>query len=213
MPKQVDHQQRRTLIAGALCRVAARRGLQGVSVRHVAAEAGVSAGMVQHYFRTKDEMMAFALDGIREQAEARLASKGELLATASPGAAVRELLIEMLPLDEQRRLEGHVAVALTAYAAVNPSTDNQQEDMAQLEEFLTQQIRTAQDEGTASPDLEPGREAVALIALVEGLNVITLVGHQPSETTQAVFDARLRALFGEPELGCQNADTPRGPEQ
>jgi AcrR family transcriptional regulator len=55
MPKKVDRQERRTLIADALMRVAADQGLAAVSLRTVAAEAGVSAGMVQPYFRTKDE--------------------------------------------------------------------------------------------------------------------------------------------------------------
>ena len=48
MPKLVDHHERRTLLAAALLRVAATRGLMDVSLRHVAAEAGVTAGMVQH---------------------------------------------------------------------------------------------------------------------------------------------------------------------
>ena len=52
-------------------RVAARRGLEDVSLRHVAAEAGVTAGMVQHYFRTKDEMMVFAIGAVRERVEQR----------------------------------------------------------------------------------------------------------------------------------------------
>jgi len=73
VPKQVDPHERRTLLADALLRVAAHRGLMDVSLRHVAAEAGVTAGMVQHYFRTKDEMMIFALDVIaaRRQGRAR----------------------------------------------------------------------------------------------------------------------------------------------
>ncbi|MGH3910171.1 MAG: TetR/AcrR family transcriptional regulator, partial [Pseudonocardiaceae bacterium] len=65
MPKRVDHRARRTQIADALMRVAATKGLQAVSLRHVAHEAGVSAGMVQHYFRTKDEMMTFALEVVK----------------------------------------------------------------------------------------------------------------------------------------------------
>lgn len=72
MPKKVDHQERRTLIADALMRVAADQGLEAVSLRHVAAEAGVSAGMVQHYFRTKDEMMAFAMAVVRERGQIRV---------------------------------------------------------------------------------------------------------------------------------------------
>ena len=57
MPRRVDHQLRRKQLADAVMRLAATEGLEEVSLRHVAAEAGVSTGMVQHYFRTKDEMM------------------------------------------------------------------------------------------------------------------------------------------------------------
>ncbi|GHJ52986.1 hypothetical protein Nm8I071_22930 [Nonomuraea sp. TT08I-71] len=61
MPRNVDRQDRRTLIADTLMRVAAEQGLQAVSLRHVAAAAGVPAGIAQHYFRAKDEMMSFAM--------------------------------------------------------------------------------------------------------------------------------------------------------
>jgi AcrR family transcriptional regulator len=51
--------------------LAATRGLEAVSLRHVATEAGVSTGMVQHYFRTKDEMMTFALEMVMDNIQAR----------------------------------------------------------------------------------------------------------------------------------------------
>lgn len=74
VPRQVDHAQRRTEISHAVWAVVARNGLDAVSLRTVAAEAGISAGRVQHYFATKDEMV---LEAAREMARAaELAARG-----------------------------------------------------------------------------------------------------------------------------------------
>src|SRR5258706_11920 len=113
MPKTVDHRERRTLIVDALMRVAAARGLEEVSLRHVAAEAGVTSGMVQHYFRTKDEMMAFAFLVVRERNEARI---GEAVGRLGPAPQSRDLirtmLTELLPMDQTRRADGRGAPGL-----------------------------------------------------------------------------------------------------
>lgn len=42
------------LVMDAVVRVLVRDGLDGLSVRRVAAEAGISIGAVQHHFATKD---------------------------------------------------------------------------------------------------------------------------------------------------------------
>ena len=46
----------------ALWRITRRQGWDAISLRNVAAEAGVSMGMVQHYFTTKDQMLRFAVE-------------------------------------------------------------------------------------------------------------------------------------------------------
>ena len=48
MPKIVDHDARRAAIAEALWRVAERDGVEGVTMRAVAREAGWSTGVVTH---------------------------------------------------------------------------------------------------------------------------------------------------------------------
>ena len=62
LPKQVDRHERRREIAAAVVRVVGERGLQGVTFREVAAEAGVSVALVQHYFGTKDNLLIETLD-------------------------------------------------------------------------------------------------------------------------------------------------------
>lgn len=198
MPKKVDHGNRRARIADALIRVAARDGLLAVSVRHVAAEAGVSSGMVQHYFRSKDEMMTFALDAVGERVQLRLqhraAARGH---PPAPEDAVRDLLTEMLPLDEPRRQEGLVGIAFQAYAAVNPAIGAElRRQGAQLRDFVADRIRAA---GTGAPDPEAG--AMTLLALVEGLTLHVLVHGWPPLRARDVLDEHLVALLRPPAPG------------
>ena len=89
MPKKVDRQERRTRIADALMRVAADQGLEAVSLRHVAAEAGVSAGMVQHYFRTT------ASAALREETGQMVGFIASLLPVPEKEIAARSLLALM----------------------------------------------------------------------------------------------------------------------
>ena len=53
MPRRVDHVERRAHITAALLRIAATRGLQAVTMREVAAEAGLSLRLVQYYMNDK----------------------------------------------------------------------------------------------------------------------------------------------------------------
>src|SRR6266568_1615372 len=63
MPKQVDHDERRRQLTEALLRIAGTRGLRAVSMREIAAEAGVSLRVVQYYFTDKQALLDSALTG------------------------------------------------------------------------------------------------------------------------------------------------------
>ena len=192
MPRKVDHGERRELLADALMRLAAARGLEGVSLRHVAAEAGVSTGMVQHYFRTKDEMMTFALGMVMNRIRERLQAE---VAPASPRELVRGLLLQVLPLDETRQLENHVVLAFLAYAAVKPSiASGLREVVAEMRTYLADQLRAAGPAGGVDPE----RAAAGLLALVDGLGLQLLSRQYAEEDAVAALDAQLALLFGKP---------------
>lgn len=61
MPKQVDADARRAELAAATRRAILRQGLEGVTLREVAREAGWSIGVLTHYFATKDELLRYSL--------------------------------------------------------------------------------------------------------------------------------------------------------
>jgi AcrR family transcriptional regulator len=199
MPRQVNAAARRQRIADAVCRLAARDGLEGVSVRHVAAEAGVSIGQVQHYFRTKDEMLLFASNTVRERAEQRvrrsvaaLESRSEL--TAREG--LRTLLTAMIPGDEESRFEAPLQVAFAARAVVRPAlAEPLRDSLADLVGYMTSLLVSARERGEIPGDADPEREAMVLLALADGLVVRVLL--DPGLTTAAVaaLDYHLDRVF------------------
>jgi len=61
MPKIVDHESQRVKFAEAAIRLIARAGLEGMTMRAVASEAGLSYGSLFHYFDSKDELLMHAV--------------------------------------------------------------------------------------------------------------------------------------------------------
>ncbi len=189
MPKKIDHEQRRRLLTEALWRVLTVHGMEAVSLRHVAAEAGVSMGMVQHYFAGKEEMVLFALSSMTEQVSRRVAAAFAALPDdADPLAHARAVLLQMLPLDEERRVEAQVAATFLARAPVDPRiAEYLRSGYAEGHAYLTEQLRTA-----GVPD--PAREASLLFAVVDGLTAHTLAGHHEPAEALAVFESHLDRL-------------------
>jgi AcrR family transcriptional regulator len=168
-------------------------GFGGVSLRRVAAEAGMSMGLVQHYFRSKEQMLLFAMDSVAERVQRRYADElAGLPDPPPPRAAVRALLIQWLPLDEQRRREGHSLFAfLGGDVRDGPIGERMRADIAQLQEFVTTQIRSA----GARPD--PRRSALILLAVNDGLAAHVLGGYLAPGEALAALDAHLDSIFGD----------------
>ena len=72
MPRVVDHEARRAEVAAVAADLIARRGLDGVSVRDVAAAGGYSTTVVTHYFASKRELLLHAYRSAGTATEARL---------------------------------------------------------------------------------------------------------------------------------------------
>lgn len=117
MPRLIDHDRRREELADAVWRVIDRSGVGAVSVRTVAAEAGVSTGSLRHVLPTKGLMLAAAMELVISRAAGRLVERGPDVASL---AEAGDLLEELLPLDDVRRREMQIHLALLAEAAGHP---------------------------------------------------------------------------------------------
>jgi AcrR family transcriptional regulator len=192
----VDPLERRRGIAEAVFRVTAGRGVEAISLRDVAAEAGVSMGMVQHYFRTKDEMLLFALGHMRERVAGRLRARLARMPDATPRDLARAVLTELLPINDDSRAEAAVSVAFYSRAAVIPSyADALREGLRGLLDVTAQHLRAAQHSGHMHPDLDAEQEAASLLWLAHGLVGPLLVGLYTPDAAQALLDHHLDRIF------------------
>jgi AcrR family transcriptional regulator len=192
MPKVVDQDERRRLIAEAVRRIAADRGLEAVSLGEVAAEAGISKGLVQHYFASKDEMLRYATTTLRGQVEEQL--------PAELGAAdLRTTILALLPADEKTRSDALVANAFLMRALKDPEiAERFRAGHAQLRATIAALITGRQSAGDVSRDLDPTTEADLLLALVSGLADAVLLGYRTMDEAARLVDLHLARLAPRP---------------
>jgi TetR/AcrR family transcriptional repressor of bet genes len=196
VPKRVDQDQRRRAIAEAVFTVIGERGFGAVSLRDVASAAGVSMGSVQHYFATKDEMLAFTLQYLRERVLHRLRVHLAQLADPSPREMIRTGLRLMLPGDEPSRREAQVNLAFLSAATVDRSyADLLRDGYAQLLDITREQLRDAVAAGQVVAEADVDREAAALFFTARGLIGPVLIGLYTPAGALALLDHQLARIF------------------
>ena len=201
MPRTVDHEQRRAHIAESLVRVAAREGLHAVTMRSVAAEAGVSVRLVQYYFHSKAELLHRALTHLERQSNQRWADR--LAALPSPRTArglVEAFLAEALPTDEPSRTFHLVGASYAVLAMTDRELAGQPflAGLNHLERQLADALRHARTTGELPAGRDPDHEAARLVALNHGLGTMVLVGQRTAQDATAVLRYHVDLLFDQP---------------
>jgi AcrR family transcriptional regulator len=170
MPKVVDHEQRREELAAAVWRLASRDGLDAVTTRAVAAEAGWSTGALHHYFADKEELLLFAFQTVADRVGRRVAAARE--ATEKPLELARALLVLGLPLDVERRAETRVWFAFLGLALTRPVLARAQRLAYRAwRRLVADALLDARERGEIEAGVDVEREAAGLVALVDGLAV------------------------------------------
>ena len=198
MPKKVDRHARRAAIAQSVRRLMARWGIEGVTMRNVAADAGMSLGQLQHYFATKDTLLTFAYELVTEQVATRVSTREDPVVDEDPTPrdVVRNALIEMLPLDDERADDAHMWVTYLARSSAKCDTAHLvRKTHAELMDFVVDQLRRGQRGGTVPVHLNPCREARTLLAVLDGLTIHVLIGLHLRVDAMQALDAHLDDLF------------------
>jgi TetR/AcrR family transcriptional repressor of bet genes len=185
MPKVVDHEERRAELRDAVWRLASRDGLEAVTVRAVADEAGCSTGALVHYFADKEDLLLFAFRTVADRVMRRVAAAEER--TTDPLELVRAMLVEGLPLDRERQAEVRVWFAFLGLALTRPALARDQRlTYRAWRDRVAERLAEAKEQGVLRADVDPETQAAALVGLVDGLAV------------QATFEPR--ALGAERQL-------------
>ncbi|PKP68022.1 MAG: hypothetical protein CVT83_07115, partial [Alphaproteobacteria bacterium HGW-Alphaproteobacteria-5] len=164
MPKIVDHDARRREIVEASWKVIAGEGLDGLTMRKIAAAAGCTTGRLTHYFANREALVLAALRAVYSAAAVRMTEALEAGGTA--GERLLRILEETLPLDEMRLHEWKVWIAFWAAAAAN-------ETLAQENDVRHERWRDAILPLIAeiAPASDPTYEAVRIMGIVDGLGI------------------------------------------
>ncbi|ASR36748.1 transcriptional regulator [Prauserella marina] len=170
MPRVADHDQRRHQIALAFQRLLATVGFTGVTFAKVAAEAGVSVGLIQHYFSGKDALLRFAYDdalsGMSERVRARLTTGG----SAPTGRVLFDCLAELLPLDGEREVEYRVRQCLRTQAMHDARlAEVARRSGGDILGYVSGMVEHGIERGEVGPEVDPVLAARGILATVQGL--------------------------------------------
>lgn len=191
MPKVVDHELRRRELAEAALRVVVRDGAAGASVRTVAAEAGWSTGALRYYFSTQRELREFVASVVNERVERRITERAAAERGRMPLLElVAGLLEELIPLDERRREEFLLWLAVTEWSRQEPLTGA--EELWEAQRGLYVQVVFALAGFQGEPvDADPRVETWAeyLHVFVDGLatQAMFVPGRMPPERVRTVL--------------------------
>jgi len=158
---QEKREESKTLLVNTALQLFSRKGYDGTSIRAIAAEAGVSLGLMYNYFESKEALLLEIFNRGNKDIEASFAKAADV-----PGAEIDQLEQHILQtvhlLKEKRafwRLLHSLRLQSNVLAQVVEETNAQ---TAYIEAQIRQNLEAA---GIPSPDLE----AKLLFATIDGI--------------------------------------------
>lgn len=103
MPRIVDHDERRRVVADAVIDQIVEGGVASVTLKAVAERTGLVIGSIRHYFASTDEMLDFAIAAIVERTTTRV--REAVLRPPTDAGELVEVLVRQLPITEQQHAE------------------------------------------------------------------------------------------------------------
>lgn len=168
-------------------------GFEGVSVRKVAARAGVSIGAVQHHFPTRDAMLNAVLEEASEEFRRRMTAR--IPADATVEQALRAVVHELTALDPEAQVATVVWTQRLARAMVDPAMrDRHAREWLEVEQLFADLLRGSRPERPAAWAQD---QAALLLALVDGLAVSQVAEpvRMPAERAERLLDGLLDRLL------------------
>jgi AcrR family transcriptional regulator len=190
MPKKIDRRARERAVGEAAWRVVVRDGVTKLSVRNVAAEAGIAAGSLRYLFPTQEALRTYVLDLVRQRVADRIRG---IRAQRTMRRTVEEYFAQLLPLDAERRVEMEVflSVGVLAFAdpVLRPAYERAHKDLREGCRQILEMLATDPD----YPALDADSETARTHALIDGL-ALHLVRQQADENTTWASDELGRHL-------------------
>jgi AcrR family transcriptional regulator len=121
VPKIVDPEERRKRLVEAVWALAVRGGIEHVTLRKVAGEAGVSMGQVQHYYSSMHALVRDALDRAVQAVNTNIENTVRAAGTTDPEALLRACLHALVSPDEESTRLMRFSLAAAGRAVSDPT--------------------------------------------------------------------------------------------
>ncbi|WP_328940758.1 TetR/AcrR family transcriptional regulator [Streptomyces sp. NBC_00250] len=165
---------RSTQILEAAARVIARRGVRGLRVEELAAEAGVSTGLIYYHFKDRTGILRHTLEFINDRAERYTTSRDPDAEPLSPREELDEVLLLELQDTPEVRENSSAWGELRASAVFDPVL---REDLARATLIWVQEVAALLGQvQPMAPAAALAAAAERLTALLEGLSMRWLSG-------------------------------------
>ena len=177
---------RRAQLLDATIVVIARRGVRGLRVQEVAAEAGVSVPLLYHYFGSREGLLEAALFAVSEHADRYSAGLARGAACARDELVGR--IVGELQDDDEVRTNSSAWGELRWNSVFEESERNSVHKLTSewVDEIAELVGRVVVEEGSRV-QVAPRAAAQRLVALVEGLSGWWLTGAVPLEDLQKLL--------------------------
>src|SRR5690606_7630672 len=160
--------KKRKLIAEAAWRIIENEGIEKASIRRVAAEAEMSPGALRHYFSTKDEMLLFIMDYFFDAGKKRSDHKEW---SKDPLKAVEEVLLELVPIDEEKKIETSVWWIFALRSLTSETLQKKKDELTNgTYELANAMIEILNLKGMLTESINLELEISRLSALIEGMS-------------------------------------------
>lgn len=193
MPRVVDHDERRLLIARVVDDLVYEQGIQAVTIREVASRVGYSTTVVSHYFSSKLEMLVFTHQVARHKAEALIERAIE------EDRPLLETLEHLLPLTEERWRDWHTWFAFWGMAPAEPDVSREwHEGTSNAHHLFLSLIERAKAAGQFPATIDSSAAATRIQIFVNG--IASLVSQSrlewPAQRQKAMLRDLLQGAFG-----------------
>lgn len=189
MPKKVDHQKRKIQIAETTWKVIVEEGIEQATVRKIAQASDFSVGAVRHYFASQSELLHFSMELVSERVMQR-AKERKFSKEQNPLEFVTEGICEILPVDEERKIEMEVWLAFSAKVLVDKTLQELSNKVYQdMHQGLKNVVQALQLFEIAKKELDLGLEVNRLHAIVDGMAMHHLLN--PEQFTREEMIATL----------------------
>ncbi|WP_326949391.1 MULTISPECIES: TetR/AcrR family transcriptional regulator [unclassified Amycolatopsis] len=171
MPKIIDHDQRRRDIVDVTWDLIVRGGIEAATMREIAAAAGFANGALKLYFAGKEEIIAATYERALDMMREYVALDG-----LRGLAALRELCVSSMPIDEARITAGRVLLIFWQMSLSDQGMhDKYLEHVREWRGLLHRFLAEGREDGdivTETPDEQLVDEVILVNA---GANVMSLV--------------------------------------